>query len=85
MAEHHGVDGDNRVPTWRDAVLLTSEQKAQLTPQQLEQYLAGSVVRDLSDIDFLPEPTRTWARAAVASAQARVQARIAQQGRSRAS
>jgi hypothetical protein len=74
-----------RVPTWRDGVLLTREQKAALTPEQLQQYLDDSVVRDLDEIELMPEPMRSWARGAVARARARVEARIAEQENRQAS
>jgi hypothetical protein len=74
-----------RVPTWRDGVLLTRDQKAELTPEQLEQYLADSEVRDLSEIDQMPEPLRSWTRGVVDRARARAEARISQQERRQAS
>jgi hypothetical protein len=54
-----------RVPTWRDGVILTREERAQLTPEQWRQYLDDSVVRDFAEIDQMPEPMRSWAHAAV--------------------
>jgi hypothetical protein len=77
--------GGERVPTWRDGVVLTREQKARLTPVQLQQYLDDSVVRDLSEFEQMPEPMRSWAEAVVERARARAQAHIAQQERSQAS
>lgn len=85
MAEPDGRSGGERVPTWRDGVLLTSEEKARLTPEQLQQYLDDSVVRDLTEIEQMPEPMRSWAREVVAGARERVQAQIAEQERGQAS
>jgi len=85
MAEPEGRSGRERVPTWRDGVLLTSEEKARLTPEQLQQYLDDSVVRDLSEIEEMPEPMRSWAREVVARARERVRAQIAEQERGQAS
>ena len=77
--------GTARVPTWRDGVVLTPEQKAELSPGQLQQYLDDSVVRDLDEIDHMPEPLRSWARNAVENARARAEASIAAQEHRRAS
>jgi len=66
-------------------VLLTPEQKAALTPAQLEQYLNDSMVHDLDEIELMPEPLRSWARGVVASARTRAEARIADQERRQAS
>ena len=77
------VDGDERapgpgrVPTWRDGVFLTPEEKARLTPEQLGQYLDDSVVRDLAEIERTPEPARSRLQQLVARARARVERRIA--------
>lgn len=83
-----GREGDGctgRVPTWRDGVLLTAEQKAALTPEQLSQYLDDSVVRDLAEIEDMPEPMRSRVRQMVESARARAEAQIAAvEGRCRA-
>ena len=62
MAETAGRSepgGGGRVPTWRDGVLLTREERDRLTPEQLQQYLDDSVVRDLSEIEHMPEPMRS--------------------------
>jgi len=67
----------DRVPTWRDGVFLTAEEMARLTPEQLRQYLDDSVVRDLAEIEAMPEPARSRVRLMVARARARVEARIA--------
>lgn len=80
-----GPVGSERVPTWRDGVVLTREQKARLTPEQLQQYLDDSVVRDLSEIEHMPEPMRSWAQDVAARARARAEAHIAEQERSQAS
>lgn len=86
MAEQDGASApQERVPTWRDGVFLTREQVARLTPEQWRQYSADSVVRDLSEIDQMPEPMRSWARSAVEQARARIEARIAEQERRAAS
>jgi hypothetical protein len=71
------VPAPDRVATWREGVLLTAEQKARLTPEQLQQYLADSVVHDLSEIDLMPEPMRTRVLHMVAAGRARVEQRIA--------
>jgi hypothetical protein len=74
--------GPGRVPTWRDGVELSAAQKAQLTPEQLQQYLDDSVVRDLAEIETMPEPLRSRVRAMVDQARERTEARIsAQEGR----
>jgi hypothetical protein len=78
-------DGSDRIPTWRDGVILTREEKARLTPEQWRQYSDDSVVRDLSEIDQMPEPMRSWAREAVDQARVRAEARIAEQERREAS
>jgi hypothetical protein len=75
----------DRVPTWRDGVVLTGEEKDELTPEQWRQYCDDSVVRDLSEIDQMPEPIRSWAHRAVEEARARAEARIAQHGSREAS
>jgi hypothetical protein len=80
-----GPAGAERVPTWRNGVLLTRQEKAKLSPEQLQQYLDDSVVRDLSEIEQMPEPTRSWARGVLERARARVQAQVAEQERSQAS
>jgi hypothetical protein len=72
-------DGSNRVPTWRDGVVLSREEKTQLTAEQWRQYSDESVVRDLPEIDQMPEPMRSWAQAAVGQARAHAAARIAEQ------
>jgi hypothetical protein len=69
----------------RVGVLLTREEKARLTPAQLQQYLDDSVVLDLSEIEHMPEPMRSWARAAIDDARARASAHIAEQERTQAS
>jgi len=66
------------VGTWREGVFLTREEKAQLTPEQLRQYLDASVIIDLAEIDGLPEPMRSRLQDLVAQARARVEARIAE-------
>ena len=80
-----GASEPERVPTWRDGVLLGREQKERLSDEKLQQYLDDSVVRDLSEIDTMPEPLRTWARKAVEDARDHALARIAEQGRRHAS
>lgn len=80
-----GPGGVGRVPTWRDGVLLTRQEKAELSSKQLQQYLDDSVVRDLSEIEQMPEPTRSWARSVLKRARARVQAQATAQERSQAS
>ena len=57
------------MPTWHDGVLLTREEKARLSPEELDRYLADSVVRDLSEIGQMPEPMRSWAHAVVERAR----------------
>jgi hypothetical protein len=70
--------GPGRVPTWRDGVELSAEQKAALTPEQLRQFLDDSVVRDLAEIETMPEPMRSRVRAMVDQVRARVEVRIAE-------
>lgn len=71
--------GTDRVPTWRDGVPpLRPEEVAALTPEQRDQYLHDSVIRDLAEIDRLPEPWRTRVRAMVEDARVRVEQRIAE-------
>jgi hypothetical protein len=82
MAELEGTD---RVPTWWDGVILPAEEKAKLTPAQWRQYSDDSVVRDLADIDQMPEPLRSWAHDAVEQARERAKSRIAAQERRAAS
>jgi hypothetical protein len=81
MSEDSGLPGrpgPGRVPTWRDGVELSAAQKAGLTPEQLQQFLDDSVVRDLAEIDAMPEPLRSRVRALVEQSRARVEARIAE-------
>jgi len=73
--------GTDRVPTWREGLLLTRQEKAALTSEQLQQYLDDSVVRDLSEIEQMPEPTRSWALGVLE----RARAQVAEQERSQAS
>ncbi len=75
MVEH---EEGNRIPTWRDGVALTRDERARLSPEQWQQFSDDSVVRDLAEIDQLPEPTRSWAHDAVRQARARAEARIAE-------
>ena len=70
-------EGTGTVPTWPDGVVLTREEKAALTPAQWSQYADASVVRDLAEIDQLPEPVRSWAHATLDQARSRVEQRIA--------
>jgi hypothetical protein len=77
--------GPGRVPTWRDGVELSAAQKTQLTPEQSQQYLDDSVVRDLAEIETMPEPLRARVRAMVDQARERTEARIAEQEGRRAS
>ena len=70
-----------RVPTWRDGIILTREQKAALTPEQWQQFRDDSIVRDLSEIEQMPEPMRSWARRSVEQARARAEARIEEEER----
>jgi hypothetical protein len=77
--------GRERVPTWREGVIPSREERAGLTEDQLRQYLDDSVVRDLSEIDQMPEPLRTWALAALEHARSRAQARIEEQEQRQAS
>lgn len=77
MAED--LTGSDAVPTWRDGVVLTREEKAALTPAQWAQYADDSVVRVLGEIDQMPEPVRSWARATLEQARMRVEQRIAEQ------
>jgi hypothetical protein len=76
-----GTDQDSgavRIPTWRDGVPpLTREELAALTPSQLDQYLRDSVIRDLAEIDRLPEPWRARVHAMVENARTRAERRIA--------
>ncbi len=77
-----GESGPGRVPTWRDGVELPAAQKAELTPEQLRQYLDDSLVRDLAEIDAMPETLRSRVLAMVDQAWERIEARIAtQEGR----
>jgi hypothetical protein len=69
------------VLTWRDGVLPSAEEKARLTPSQLRQYPDDSVVRDLSEIEKLPEPMRSRMRRMVAEARAWAEERIAAEDR----
>lgn len=70
--------GTDRVPTWRDGVPpLGPEQVAALTPELRDQYLRDCVIRDLIEIDRIPEPWRTRVRTMVDDARARVEQRIA--------
>ncbi|HET9655705.1 MAG TPA: hypothetical protein VFP72_10150 [Kineosporiaceae bacterium] len=85
MASGEWEPGPGRVPTWRDGVELSAAQKAELTPEQLQQYLADSVIRDLAEIETMPEPMRSRVRALVDQARERIEARIAQQEGRRAS
>jgi hypothetical protein len=89
VTDHHRdqerAAGGERVPTWRDGVLLSPQQVALLTPDQLQQYLDDSVVRDLAEIEQMPEPMRSWAELVVERARARVLARVAEQERRSAS
>jgi hypothetical protein len=79
------VSNAERVPTWRDGVILSLEERADLTPEQWQQFSDDSVVHDLAEIDQMPEPMRGWARQAAEAAQARAEARISQQERRAAS
>src|SRR4051812_13895174 len=58
VTDHHAdqerAASGERVPTWRDGVLLSPQQVALLTPDQLQQYLDDSVVRDLAEIEQMP-------------------------------
>jgi hypothetical protein len=81
MDSNETTPATDRVPTWRDGVLLSASEKARLTPSQLRQYLDDSVVRDLSEIDLMPEPMRSWAQRAVAEGRARAEERIAAEDR----
>jgi TfoX/Sxy family transcriptional regulator of competence genes len=78
-------DDANRVLTWREGIILSQQERSNLTPEQWRQHRNDSVVRDLSEIDQMPEPMRSWARKALDQAQARVEVRIAQQERREAS
>jgi hypothetical protein len=81
----HGPDADGLPLTWRDGVQLTRQEKADLSPEQLQSYLDDSVVRDLSEIERMPEPMRSWVLGVVQRARARVQVQIVEQERSQAS
>lgn len=83
--DQYRTAGGERVPTWRDGVLLSRQEVALLTPEQLQQYLDDSVVRDLAEIEQMPEPLRSWAQRVVEGARARVLARIGEQERRSAS
>jgi hypothetical protein len=88
VAEIDGASGPTEIgrgSTWRDGVLLSRQEKAELSSEQLQQYLDDSVVHDLSEIEQMPEPTRSWARGVVERARARVQAQIAEQEHSQTS
>lgn len=71
--------GQERVPTWRDGVELSAAQKTALTPEQLRQYTDDSVVKDLAEIDAMPEPLRSRVRALVDRSREHAEARIAAQ------
>ncbi|HET9653916.1 MAG TPA: hypothetical protein VFP72_01065 [Kineosporiaceae bacterium] len=47
-----------------------------MTPERLQQYLDDSVVRDLAEIEAMPEPLRSRVRAMVDRARERTEARI---------
>jgi hypothetical protein len=64
-------------------LLQHEPREAELTAEQWRQYVDDSVVRDLSEIDKMPEPTRSWARPAVEQARARAEAQIARAGQPR--
>ena len=68
MADSEPTD---RIPTWRDGVILSMEQRAALTPDQWRQFSSDSMVRDLSEIDQMPEHLRSWAHQALDTARAR--------------
>jgi len=78
MSGDEQASGTGRVSTWRDGVFLTREEKSLLTPEQLRQYLDDSVIRDLAEIDHLPEPMRSRLQELVARARVRVETRIAE-------
>jgi hypothetical protein len=78
-------DATDRVPTWRDGAILSSAEKAGLTPDQWRQFSDDSVVRDLAEIDQMPEPMRSWAHQAVEQARAHAEERIAARERREAS
>jgi hypothetical protein len=81
MAEGDRPNGADRVPTWRDGVVLTREVKADLTAVQWRQYADDSVVRDLSELDQMPEPVRSWGHRVVERARERAGTRIVEQER----
>jgi hypothetical protein len=67
-----------RVPTWRETGrFLSREEIAALTPGQQRQYVMDSGVRDLAEIDDMPEPARTRFRALADRSRANIEARIA--------
>jgi hypothetical protein len=68
---------EDRVRTWRDGTLPTAEQKAQFSADQWRQFSDDSVIRDLSEIEDLPEPARSWARQTVQEARSRTSDRAA--------
>jgi len=76
MQENDRAPGEGRVPTWRDGVLLSAQEKARLTPEQLRQLLDDSVVRDLSEIESMPEAMRSRVQEMVARGHARAEERI---------
>jgi hypothetical protein len=85
VTHQDGTAGGERVPTWRDGVQLSRQEVALLTAEQLQQYLDDSVIRDLAEIEQMPEPMRSWAQRVVERARARVLARVAEQERRSAS
>jgi hypothetical protein len=68
---------EDRVRTWRDGTLPTAEEKAHFTAEQWRQFSDDSVIRDLSEIERLPEPARSWARRTVEESRTRASERAA--------
>ena len=68
---------EDRVRTWRDGTLPTAEDKAHFSDEQWRQFSDDSVIRDLSEIEHLPEPARSWARRTVEEARTRAAKRTA--------
>jgi hypothetical protein len=75
-----------RILTWRDGVLLTTQEKAALSPEQWRHYSDDSVVRHLSEIHQMPEPLHSWrAEPSSRPAPGPKHARIAEEGSRKAS
>lgn len=69
---------DSQVRTWRDSGrFLTPAELGELTDEQRDDYYRESNIRDLAELEAMPEPQRSMFRRMIAEQTSQLQGRAA--------